>query len=422
MPKVQPIESVTPAADDNLTPMHPAHWREPLLAVCLIILGACSTAPEEKSFSDCPDCPVMISIPAGSFMMGTAVADRADDPISGRPNANEEPQHQVTIAQPFAMGKYEVTVAQFAAFIEATGYNASQGCIQLAEGPGRLRMDPALDWRNPGFAQADDEPVVCVSLDHALAYAAWLSEKTGQNYTLPSEAQWEYAARAGTTGRFFWGDDASKACDYANVNFGPPVGADKNGQPPCDDGYPGLAPVGQFLPNAFGLHDTISNAWEWTVDCGHKNYVGSPTDGSAWIDDEACQLRMIRGGGVRNELARTTHVVRAGRPKTGTAPNLSFRVVRTSGDGQTVASAATPAANAWPVDSEAGQLFAANCAPCHTDPSTLQGVYGTDLVSVRHLISDGGNNIMSMPAFKDRISAADIELITDYLMQQKGWD
>jgi len=392
----------------------------PLLAACLLLLGACSFGPKESSFSDCSECPVMRSIPAGSFMMGTAVADRMPDPTSGRPNANEEPQHAVTIAQPFAMGKYEVTVAEFAAFVAATGYKASQGCIQLRDGPGRLRMDPNLDWRNPGFAQAGNDPVVCISLDDALAYAAWLSDKTGYNYTIPSEAQWEYAAKAGTTGRYFWGDDASKACAYANVNF-------KQEPPPCDDGYPDVAPVGQFLPNAFGLHDTVSNVWEWTTDCGHKNYEGAPADGSAWIDDETCQLRMIRGGGVQNELARTTNVVRAGRPKTGTAPNLGFRVVRLSGDLQTVepvasASAPAPVKNVWPVDSEGGRLFADNCALCHTDPGALKGIYGTDFDSVRKLISEGGNNIMSMPAYKDRISAADIELITTYLRQQKGWN
>lgn len=394
--------------------------RATLLVACLLMLAACTFGAKETSFSDCPDCPVMRTIPAGNFMMGTAVADRMPDPTSGRPNANEEPQHAVTIAQPFAMGKYEVTVAEFAAFVAATGYKASQGCIQLRDGPGRLRMDPNLDWRNPGFAQADNDPVVCVSLDDALAYTAWLSDKTGYNYTIPSEALWEYAAKAGTTGRYFWGDDASKACAYANVNF-------DQEPPPCDDGYPDIAPVGQFLPNAFGLHDTVSNVWEWTTDCGHKNYAGAPTDGSAWIDDETCLLRMIRGGGVQNQLERTTHTVRAGRPKTGTAPNLGFRVVRLAGEPPKVApvasaSAAATANNAWPVDSEGGRLFAEHCALCHTDPNTLTGIYGTDIDSLRTLITEGGNNIMSMPAYKDRISAADIELITSYLMQQKGWN
>jgi formylglycine-generating enzyme required for sulfatase activity len=137
-----------------------ANYFRPLL-VASLLLGACSNAPQDPVFSDCPDCPVMVTIPAGRFMMGTAVADRADDPVSGRPNANEEPQHEVTIAQPFALGKYEVTVAQFAAFIQDTGYNASQGCIQLREGPGRLRLDPVLDWRCPGLhglAERKDRP------------------------------------------------------------------------------------------------------------------------------------------------------------------------------------------------------------------------------------------------------------------------
>jgi formylglycine-generating enzyme required for sulfatase activity len=402
-----------------------------LTVACVLLAGACSTDPTDPgavSFSDCPDCPEMSKIPAGSFMMGTAVEDRAIDPLSGRPNANEEPQHEVTLLQSFALGKYEVTVAQFAAFIEASGYEASVGCITF-EGPRRLRLDPELDWRNPGFEQVYDNPVVCVSLDHAVAYTEWLSEKTGEHYYIPSEAQWEYAAKAGTLGRYFWGNDESKACDYANIYFqATQRGSDEASfEPPCDDGYPNIAPVGRFKPNAFGLHDTVSNVWEWTTDCGHKNYAGAPTDGSAWIDEQDCLFRMIRSGGVQNDLARTTHVVRAGRPKTGTAPNLGFRVARTLGDEAATGpaasvSATTQAAYSWPDDGEAGELFAVNCAPCHTDPSSMQGVYGTDRVTVRRLIADGGNNIMSMPAFSHRISSEEIDLITDYVMQQKDWD
>jgi len=399
-----------------------------LTMASFLLVGACSTGPVDKSFNDCLGCPEMVSIPAGSFMMGTAIEDRAPDPVSGRPNANEEPQHEVTIAQPFALGKYEVTIAQFAAFIEDSGYDASVGCITF-EGPRRLRLDPELDWRNPGFVQPDDNPVVCVSLDHAVAYTEWLSEKTGENYYIPSEAQWEYAAKAGTQGRYFWGADESKACDYANIYFQPTQrGSDAASfEPPCDDGYPNIAPVGRFKPNAFGLHDTVSNVWEWTTDCGHKNYAGAPTDGSAWIDEQDCLFRMIRSGGVQNDLARTTHMVRAGRPKTGTAPNLGFRVARALNDSQaavlvTSATAAMYSDYVWPADSEAGELFVVNCAPCHTDPSSMQGVYGTDRVTIRRLIADGGNNIMSMPAFSHRISEAEIDLITDYVMQQKAWN
>jgi len=290
-------------------------------------------------------------------------------------------------------------------------------------------MDPELDWRNPGFEQASDNPVVCVSLDHAVAYTDWLAQKTGYNYYIPSEAQWEYAAKAGSVGRYFWGDDESKACDYANVNFQPTQrGSDEASfEPPCDDGYEYLAPVGQFLPNAFGLHDTINNVWEWTIDCGHKNYDDAPSDGSAWLDEKDCLFRMIRGGGARNDLARTTQVVRAGRPKTGTAPNLGFRVARALDHSAAAipapeATAVVQATYVWPADSEGGQLFTVNCAPCHTDPSSMKGVYGTDTETLRQLITDGGNNIMSMPAFSERISAAEIDLITDYVVQQKDWD
>jgi formylglycine-generating enzyme required for sulfatase activity/cytochrome c5 len=357
----------------------------------------------------------MVPVPAGSFLMGTAVENRRIDPSSGRPNFNEEPQHEVTISYPFAMGKYEVTVAEFAAFVAATGYEDNVGCISMAR-EDFLKLNKDLNWENPGFEQQDNDPVVCVSLDHALAYTDWLSEVTGYRYTIPSEAQWEYAAKAGTTGPYFWGDDFSVACEYANVNF-------RADPPPCDDGYPQIAPVGQFKPNAWGLHDTVSNVWEWTPDCAHKDYNGAPTDGSAWIDEPDCLLRMIRSGGVRNDLGRTTHVVRAGRPQTGTAPNLGFRVVRLPDEAQLTASTTNVVAtDEWPKDVPGGELFGANCEQCHTEQDSIVGIYGKDIDSLRTLITDGGNNIMSMPAYKERISADEIEQIIAYLMQQKGWN
>jgi mono/diheme cytochrome c family protein len=290
----------------------------------------------------------------------------------------------------------------------------------------RPDVNPDYDWSNPGFEQADDEPVVCVSLEHATAYTQWLSGKTGKNYYIPSEAQWEYAAKAGTSGRYFWGEDDAVACDYANVNFRA-IEGDPNWTLPCDDGYDGLAPVGSFLPNAFGMHDPIGNAWEWVTDCSHKNYNGAPADGSAWIDEENCLFRIIRGGGAGNDLARTTNVVRAGRPKTGTAPNLGFRAARAVGQGAAVQQAAatyeaTQATTAWPVNSEAGKLFAENCAACHQDASSYKGVYGTDFATISRIIKEGGNNIMSMPAFGDQLSDAQIGALATYLREQKGWD
>jgi formylglycine-generating enzyme len=391
----------------------------------LISTAACTRDSGSKAISDCPGCPVMVEVPAGRFMMGTALEDRVDDAVSGKPNANEEPQHEVVIAAPFAIGKYEVTVAQFADFVADSGYVATRGCIVLREGPGRLTLNPELNWRNPGFTQASSEPVVCVSLDDAIAYTAWLSEKTGRIYFIPSEAQWEYAAKAGTTGRYYW-SAAEQACYYTNVTY-PREGA---GAVPagCDDGYTGLAPAGSFRPNAFGLHDSVGNAWEWTVDCNHKNYVGAPADGSAWIDEKDCLFRVIRGGGAGNDLARTTNVVRAGRPKTGTAPNLGFRLARELADDavtkvvQPVVTPAPSAGSPWPAEGRGGELFAVHCAACHRDKSSYKGVYGTDAESIQVLIRDGGNNIMSMPAFGAVLSDEDIAVLTDYLRQQKGWN
>jgi formylglycine-generating enzyme required for sulfatase activity len=188
----------------------------------------------------------MVVIPAGSFQMGD---------LTGISRDNEKPVHPVTIAKPFAMGKYEVTFDDYDKFANATGRALPDG-----EGWGRGKL-----------------PVVNVSWDDAVAYAAWLSEQTGKKYRLPSEAEWEYATRAGTTTNYWWGNEVSKDHAKYGALFGGP------------------AAVGSFPANAFGLYDTAGNVWEWTQDCRNDNYNGAPADGAAWQSGN-CGEHVGRGG------------------------------------------------------------------------------------------------------------------------------
>ena len=248
------------------------------------------------SFADCEECPEMIVVPAGSFTMGSPETE------PGR-NSWEGPQHVVTFARPFALGRFEVTVDQFAAFTKETGYQADGPCWTLENG--KVDSRAGRSWRDPGFKVDGTFPAVCLSWSDANAYVGWLAKKTGKPYRLPSEAEWEYAARSRTTPgsgpRFGFGDEALAIC--ANGN-----GFDQTGKKiipgtltwealPCFDSYAYAAPVGKFTPNRFGLHDMLGNAKEWTADCYHEvvGYRGAPIDGSAWTTGE-CRQHVQRGG------------------------------------------------------------------------------------------------------------------------------
>ncbi len=266
------------------------------------------------SFRDCPECPEMVVVPAGSYRMGSPSYEQ------GR-QENEGPVHEVTIAAPFAIGVYEVTVAEFGRFVDETGYSAGSSCRTYDSGADR-------DWRNPGFRQSGRHPVACVSWNDAQAYAAWLSRKTGEEYRLPSESQWEYAARAGTSAARPWGEGESGQCRHAN-------GADESAKEnypwvrvaSCRDGHERTAPVGSFGANGWGLHDMLGNVWEWTEDCWNDSYAGAPSDGSAW-EFGNCARRVLRGGS-------WTTILRAADRVWSTAGfrnfRYGFRVARTLG-------------------------------------------------------------------------------------------
>ena len=244
-----------------------------------------------RAFRDCPDCPEMVVVPAGSYLMGSPHDEK-------KRQKDEGPRHRVTISQPFAVGKYEVTRREFGAFVRASGQIMDGGCVYWDIDEGKWKRDAARSWRSPGFEQTDLDPVVCVNWDNVKAYVAWLSSKTGKPYRLLNEAEWEYAARGGTRTSRYWGDDASAQCAHAN-------GADRALKAhysnwrwvvaSCRDGFVHTAPAGSFSANGFGLHDVLGNVWEWVEDCWNERYVGAPSDGSPWTGGD-CGRRVLRGG------------------------------------------------------------------------------------------------------------------------------
>jgi formylglycine-generating enzyme required for sulfatase activity len=244
----------------------------------------------------------MVVVPAGSFSMGASEAESAREGVQPDGGARERPVHRVVVPTAFAVGRFELSRGEYAAFVRASGRAAGAVCTTWDQSKNDWGEVAEATWQQPGFPQTDRDPVVCVSYDDALAYAEWLSHKAGHRYRLPTEAEWEYVARAGTTTARYWGEDATAICRHANVsdlasgNVHPVLAAQPDRIVPCRDGYPYTAPVGRFGANPFGLYDVIGNVWEWVADCFMPSYDGAPTDGSAWIVP-GCERRVVRGGG-----------------------------------------------------------------------------------------------------------------------------
>ena len=243
------------------------------------------------TFHDCETCPEMIVLPAGEFMMGSPKRER------GR-HSDEGPQRQVTIPKPFAVSKYEVTLGQFAEFVRETKHK-TRNCYYPQDG----------SWRDPGFKQTNNHPVACVSWDDASTYVDWLSAKAGHEYRLLTEAEWEYAARAGTTTAYHFG--RTILGDMAQYNSD------------------GAAAVGSFPANAFGLHDMHGNVWEWVEDCWHDDYTGAPTSGSAWLSGcKRVNLRVLRGGSWDSVPGGLRSAFRSADYASNRDYNFGFRVAR----------------------------------------------------------------------------------------------
>ncbi|MDE2163672.1 MAG: formylglycine-generating enzyme family protein [Alphaproteobacteria bacterium] len=287
-----------------------------LFAIMLVL--PCPAPAQEQSareFTECVGCPEMVGIPAGKFVMGSPAGE------PGRFD-NEGPQHIVSI-KAFALGKYDVTSEQFLAFLAATGYQPAP-CNTILN----------MKWRSLGGGHAyppyDEEPRLwpasCLDWKDAQAYIAWLNKTVRQArpnlkhspYRLPTEAEWEYAARAGTTTSRWWGD--AIGTDNANCN-----GCGSR----WDDHE--LSDVNAFAPNPFGLYGMLGNVWQWTADCWHRGYIGAPTDGRAWTE-KGCTKHVLRGGSWDNVPIFIRSAARTGGEPNGGEFDYSslagFRVAR----------------------------------------------------------------------------------------------
>lgn len=274
-----------------------------LLAGCS--LPALAAAPGDKPgtvFRDCAGtCPEMVVLPAGSFMMGTPADEqgRQDD---------EGPLHPVTFAKPFAISRFQVTTGEWDAYLQESGAQIKDG----DDRPGRR-----CTASKPSYKQGPRQPAVCMSYYDVKDYVAWLSKKTGKTYRMVSEAEREYAARAGSTGMFPFPVDPGAGLEisrHANV-YGP------------KDGYSYSSPVGSYPANAFGVHDMHGNVYEWVEDCYHNSYQGAPSDGSAWTQ-AGCKIVSIRG----NDWGEAPIFSRSGNRNNNFPERLGdwlgFRVIR----------------------------------------------------------------------------------------------
>lgn len=292
----------------------------PLLVLFALLIAAPPAFAQdhpEREFKECPDCPEMVGVPAGKFLMGSPSDEHGRFDYEG-------PQHEVSI-KAFAMGKYDVTIGEFLQFLEDTNYQP-------------VPCNPILHetWRNAGHGRAyppyDVQPLrwpaMCLDWKDAQAYIAWLNQKVhaarpelrghAGPYRLPSEAEWEYSARAGTQTARWWGNDVGNAnadCNGCGSKF--------------DDSV--LSDVDSFSPNPFGLYGMLGNTWQWTADCWHKSYVGAPADGRAWAD-KACAKHVIRGGSWDNVPIFIRSAARSGSAPDGGEYDYSslsgFRVAR----------------------------------------------------------------------------------------------
>ncbi|MFK7958602.1 MAG: formylglycine-generating enzyme family protein [Lysobacterales bacterium] len=273
-------------------------------------------------FQDCEGCPVMVEIPLGGFVMGFSGGEE------GRP---EGPAHPVTLRRPFAMARTETTLAQFRSFVEVSGYRPQRACRTLIHG--EWTNSTQHGWREPGdgIQYGDNEPVICVSWDDAVAYTRWLSKHSGFDYRLPTEAEWEYAARGNSDGVFSWGNDTESGCQYANWY-------DRSAAPslqfswteaPCSDGFQTLATVGALAPNGFGLHDMLGNVWEWTADCYVAPYPVVDDHQTAVTDPSGtCARRSVRGGSWITRPDRHRLTFRGRDPAQTRMIYFGFRVAR----------------------------------------------------------------------------------------------
>lgn len=326
--------------------------RHALVLLAVLFIAGCGTALRAEGVAqtlsagyesgtpvrDCKQCPALVIIPAGNFVMGSPANEvaRYDE---------EGPQRNAHINR-IAVGKFDVTRGEWAAFVSATHRETVGGCTWSGlPGTGVMDPNPKATWKTLGFVQDDAHPVVCVTWDDAQDYVRWLSGITGHRYRLLTEAEWEYAARAGTDTPYPWGASAS----HEHANYG--AASCCSGEASGPDKWVGTSPVGAFPPNRFGLYDMNGNVMQWVQDCFAPSfsYAGLPTDGSAYQevvtleltgdlktmnDTSSCAYHMLRGGDWGDPPAMIRSAARSFAPPPGSpmqnyrSAGVGFRVAR----------------------------------------------------------------------------------------------
>lgn len=273
--------------------------------------------------------PVLVVVPHGVFRMGAPEGELDATPA-------EQPQHVVRLDRGFAMSRDEVTVGEFGRFVAATGYEAraTQRGHSMAYDirSGNFVRGSGIDWRSgyDGRPASADLPVIHVTARDAEAYTAWLSAQTGAHYRLPSEAEFEYALRAGSSTRFPWGEGKPPAGSEnltGALDVSPQGRRWSNAFPGYGDGWWGPAPAGSLAANTYGLHDMAGNVSEWVADCWHAGYRRAPKNGSAWVNP-GCRNRLYRGGSWASAPAQVRSAWRAAGGTDVTNARVGFRVVR----------------------------------------------------------------------------------------------
>jgi formylglycine-generating enzyme required for sulfatase activity len=263
----------------------------------------------------------MVALPAGEFMMGSPKDERGRQAAEGLPR-------RVVIPKRIAIGKFEVTVDQFSVFVTETGMIVSNLChvlVEMSSGTPSVWGPPNASFRQPGFEVTGTQPVVCVSLHEVQAYVIWLRRRTGKPYRLPTEAEWEYAARADTSTAYSFGDDETAACGYARfADLSSRLGW--GGGCRGDTVAYGPLPVGSLKPNSWGIFDMHGNAWEWVEDCWTPIASEIPTDGSAFSRPGSCEVGVMRGGGWAAGFPKLRSATRWPLKATSHYHHLGFRV------------------------------------------------------------------------------------------------
>jgi formylglycine-generating enzyme required for sulfatase activity len=274
--------------------------------------------------------PEMVVVPHGGFRMGATETELGSA-------ESEKPAHYVRFDRGFAMSRQAVTVGEFRRFVQATRYRPRASrrghSVVYDERSGNFARRSGVDWQSDyaGARAADSLPVLHVSVRDAEAYAQWLSAQTGRSYRLPSEAEFEYALRAGNQGRYPWGSDGVPPPRFGNLTGGNDVSPSgrhwNNAFVSYGDGYWGPAPGGSYLPNAFGLYDLGSNVSEWVSDCWHASYRRAPADGASWFNP-GCRSRVVRGGSWASSPTQARAAWRSASDSDMTSARVGFRVVR----------------------------------------------------------------------------------------------